>query len=1046
MLQWLVGSALKLRYLVVGVAAALVVAGVVRLSSQPTDVLPEFSAPYAEIQTEALGLSAEEVEQMITVPLEADLLNGVAWLQSIESASVTGMSSVVLTFEPGTDIIRARQMVQERLTQAHGLPNVSQPPVLLQPLSSANRLSMIGMSSSEVSLIDMGVLARWVIRPRLMGVPGVANVAVWGLRDRQLQVLVDPDRLSSRNVGLWDVVKATGEALWVSPLTFLNSSTPGTGGFIDTPNQRLGVRHVLPVSTPDDLGRIAVSGSPWVLNDVSNVVEDHQPLIGDAIVNGAPGVVLVVEKFPWADTVTVSRAVSDTMEAMKPGLSGIAVDMTLFGPASYVEAARENLALRLAIGFAAALVLLAVLLRSVLRVIVAAAALAASLGSALWVLSLLGASMNAMVLVGLVAAAATIVAEAVIGATSGRAPGAPPGRASQDAPVRPMSEEARASVAYGLAITLLLLVPVLVVGGLTGALLRPMALAYGLAVLASALVALTLTPALCSLFSLGSRRAPRAEADRASWVERVYESVAEGLIRRPGPVLVGALALAAAGVAGTAWLKPALLPTLHERDVVVSLAAVPGTSHPEMLRVARRVGAEIGALPGVETVTAQVGRAITGDEIVDVNAAKLWVRLDAHARHAATLRTIRAVVEGYPGLDHGVATYLGERVQRAAQGPGGDLIVRVYGDDLALLDSTAARVADGLRAVKGIRDVGVSTVPAEPAIGVRVDLASAQRYGLKPGDVRRAATSIVNGIQVGSVFEAQKVFDVVIRGAPGVRDSPSDLPGLLIDTPAGGHVRLGDVAEVTVRGSPAIIRRDAVSRYLDVTADVRGRRIGAVTDDVGSMLATVAFPLEFHAELLTPALERRQLGLRLTILGFGIAVAVLLILQAAFGSWRLAGAGLGLLVLGASGGVIALLVAGGGASLAALAGVVAMFALGVRNLVLLVRRAQEEERAGASDRVAAAMRASTAFAVPILATAAIVVIMVLPVLVSGARPGTELIGQTATAILGALITMTALALFGVPVLYGRLGHAPLDELEPPLAAGESDGRSQDAAS
>src|SRR5918999_325244 len=281
LIEW----SLRSRLLVIAAAAAIVLVGVMQLSSAPVDALPEFSPPYVEVQTEALGLSAEEVDQLITVPLEADLLNGVAWLDSIESESVAGLSSIVLTFEPGTDPIRARQMVAERLTQAHALPNVSKPPTMLQPLSSSNRLLMVSLSSDDLSLIDMSVLARWTIRPRLMGVTGVANVAIWGQRERQLQVLVDPERLRDLGVSLDEVIQTAGNALWVSPLTFLEASTPGTGGFVDTPNQRLSVQHVFPIASADELARVAIQpespdGAPPRLGDVAEVVEDHQPLIG----------------------------------------------------------------------------------------------------------------------------------------------------------------------------------------------------------------------------------------------------------------------------------------------------------------------------------------------------------------------------------------------------------------------------------------------------------------------------------------------------------------------------------------------------------------------------------------------------------------------------------------------------------------------------------------------------------------------------------------------------------------------------------------------
>ncbi len=261
MMRWIVESSMRLRYLVITVAVILLAFGLAQLRDMPVDVFPEFDPPMVEVQTEALGLSATEVESLITVPMEGNLLNGVAWLDHIYSTSVTGLSSILLIFEPGTDPIRARQMVQERLTQSHALPNVSKPPAMIQPLSTTSRVMMVGLSSDTLTPIEMGVLARWTVQPRLMGVPGVANVAIWGQRDRQLQVQVDPAHLKEQGVTLDQVIATAGEALWVSPLSYLESSAPGTAGWIDTPNQRLGIHHLLPISSPDDLAKVPVEGN-----------------------------------------------------------------------------------------------------------------------------------------------------------------------------------------------------------------------------------------------------------------------------------------------------------------------------------------------------------------------------------------------------------------------------------------------------------------------------------------------------------------------------------------------------------------------------------------------------------------------------------------------------------------------------------------------------------------------------------------------------------------------------------------------------------------
>jgi Cu/Ag efflux pump CusA len=319
MMRRIINTSLRFRVLVAVAAVGIMFFGVTQLRHAPKDIYPEFEQPIVEVQTEALGLSAVEIEQLLTVPLEADLLNGVAWVDDIRSESVPGLSSITMVFEPGTDLFRARQAVQERLAQAHAIPQVSKPPQMLQPVSSTSRTMMIGLSSKKLSLIEVSQLVRWTIKPRLMGVEGVANVSTFGQRERQLQVQVEPERLAANKVDLLQVVETVGNALWVSPLSFLEASTPGTGGFIESQNQRLGVRHISPIESAEDLAQVAIEEkSALRLGDVANVVEDHQPLIGDALVNNGPGLLLVVEKLRDANTVDVTKGVEAALTALKP--------------------------------------------------------------------------------------------------------------------------------------------------------------------------------------------------------------------------------------------------------------------------------------------------------------------------------------------------------------------------------------------------------------------------------------------------------------------------------------------------------------------------------------------------------------------------------------------------------------------------------------------------------------------------------------------------------------------------------------------------------
>jgi Cu/Ag efflux pump CusA len=417
----IIHASLRFRGLVLAFALGVLVVGVVQLRDAPVDVLPEFTPPYAEIQTEALGLSATEVENLITVPLEADLLNGVEDVDVIRSQSLPGLSSIVLVFEGGTDVYRARQLVQERLAHAHSLPRVSKPPTLLQPLSSSSRVLMIGVSSDRVSPIEKSVIARWTMRPRLMGVPGVANVAIWGVRDQQIQVQVDPERLRDRDVTLDEVIETTGNAQIVSPLSFLEASTPGSGGFIETPQQRLQVRNVLErLADPDELGKVPVEDTRGRLrlSDVSDIKVDHQPLVGDAVVDDGEGLLLVVEKFPGADTAAVTRGVEDALETLRPGLSGVRTDTSIFRPATFIDEAIDNLALALAIGALLVALALAALLFRWRTVLVALVTIPVALVSAALILDLLGETFNAISFAGLAVALALVIDDAVVGAAN----------------------------------------------------------------------------------------------------------------------------------------------------------------------------------------------------------------------------------------------------------------------------------------------------------------------------------------------------------------------------------------------------------------------------------------------------------------------------------------------------------------------------------------------------------------------------------------------------------------------------------------------------
>src|SRR5919198_1653839 len=416
MMRWIVGTSLRFQRLVVAVAVGLMAFGFVQLRSTSVETLPEFGPVRVEVQVEALGLSAEEVENLLTNPIENEFFNGIPWLEKIESRTIPGLASMEMTFEPGTDPIRARQVVQERLTMAPALPQASsKPPLVVQPLSSTGRLMMIGLSSDQASLIDMSLLSRWTVVPRLLSVPGVANVEIWGFRDRQLQVQVDPAKLVAHSVTLDQVLRTSANALWVSPLTFVEASTPGTGGFVDSNNQRIEVQHNQPIKTAADLAKVTIQGAEnrgLRLGDVADIVEDHQLLIGDAIVKDSPSLMLVVERFPGASVSTVTRDVEAALGELRPAIPGVEVDTTVYRPASFIDAMVANLTTTLLVGVILLVLLLGAFLFDWRTTLVSLGTIATSVAVTTLALSWFGVGLNMMSLAGLVIALAIVVDDA----------------------------------------------------------------------------------------------------------------------------------------------------------------------------------------------------------------------------------------------------------------------------------------------------------------------------------------------------------------------------------------------------------------------------------------------------------------------------------------------------------------------------------------------------------------------------------------------------------------------------------------------------------
>jgi CzcA family heavy metal efflux pump len=1029
MMRWIVGSSLRFRYIVVVVAAGMMVLGVVQLRGIPVDVFPEFAPPRVQIQTACLGLSAADVEQLVTVPLE-DGLNGIPGLDVMRSASVPQLSSIELIFKLGTDLLRARQLVQERIAIAlPTLPTWASPPVMLQPLSATSRVMKIGLSSRSRSLTEMSMISYWTIRARLLRVPGVANVPIWGERLQMLQVQAEPAKMRAHDVSLEQVMETTADALDVGLLKFSSGAVVGTGGFIDTPNQRLQVRHILPIATPRDLSQVVVEtrdGRPLRLGDVARVVEDHQALAGDAVINDGPGLMLVVEKLPWANTLDVTRGVERALRELQPGLSGIDVDPTIFRPASFIETALRNLSNALLLGCLFVLVVLAFFLFEWRSALISLVAIPLSLVAAGLVLLVRGATINTMILAGLVIAVGVVVDDAIIDIENivrrlrqHRREGSD--RSTADI-VLEASLEVRGPIIYATLIIVVAAVPVYFLEGLTGSFFRPLALSYALAVLASLVVALTVTPALALLLL---RRAPlrRRGSPPVAWLQRAYSAGLARVVRRPRWAYATVALLIAAGLAVVPSLGESLFPQFKERDFLMHWITLPGTSQPEEQRIVTQGSRDLRAIPGIRNFGSHIGQALLGEEIAGVNFGENWISVDPKADYDRTVASLQDAVAGYPGVYTDVQTYLNERIKEVLTGTSEAIVVRIYGPDLEVLRDRAAEVEKLLHGIRGVVEAHADFVVDVPQIDVQVDLGKARRFGIKPGDVRRAASTLVAGEEVADVFRGGKAYDVQVWSTPAARRSVTDVANLLIDTPDGGHVRLGDVATVAVRPTPNVVERDNGSRRIDVGANVRGRDLGSVAREVDRAVKAIQFPRGYDAKVLGEFQERQAAQRRLLVFAIGAAIAILLLLQAAFGSFRLAALSLLTLPMALVGGVLAAYLGGGVISLGSLVGFFTVMGIAARNGILMINHFQHLERyEGESFGPALVLRGARERLSPILMTALATGLAVVPLVVTGDVPGHEIEHPLAVVILGGLFTSTLLNLLVVPSLYLRFGR------------------------
>ena len=1030
-MRTIVAAALRFRFLVVALAAGLILVGVGQIREMPVDVFPEFSPPKVEIQTLGIGLSPPEVENLITVPLE-EVLAGTPGLDVMRSRSVNDLSAIQLIFDRGTDLLQARQLVQERMDLvAPNLPTWAAPPVMLQPLSATSRAMKIGITSDSLNQMQQSMIAYWTIRQRILRVPGVANVPIWGERIQMLSVRADPVRMAANNVSLQTVMETTGDALDSGLLQYSAGSYIGKGGFVEDQGERLNIRHKLPIASADDLGRVAIprgDGQPPLhLSDVATVVEEHPPMIGDAVINGGPGLMLIVEKLPWANTLDVTRGVEEAIAAMEPGLPGLDIDTTIFRPATFIETSVRNLSNALLLGCLLMIIMLFLFLYEWRVALISIVAIPLSLIAGAMVLAWRGTTINTMILAGFAIALGDVVDDAIIDIENvvrrlrqHRREGS--GRSTAGV-ILSASLEVRGAIVYATLIEVVAVVPILFLEGLSGAFFRPLVFSYAIALLVSMAVALTVTPALALIF-LHKAPLERRESPLALWLQRGYGWLLTRLMTRPRAAFAPVAAMALIALLVVPGLGQSLLPDFKERDFLMHFLTKPGTSLGEEVRITTASAKELQEIPGVRNFGAHIGQAYQSDEPVGPEFGENWISIDPKADYEETLAAVQSTVDGYPGLIRDVQTYLKERIREVLAGSSHPIVIRIFGPDLDVLRTKAKEVNDALVGIPGIEGLKVEPQTEVPQVQVVVNLAAAEQHGLKPGDVRRAAAVLVAGEEVGDIFRDGKAYDVPVWSAPETRDSLNDLRDLPIDKPGGGTVRLADVASVEVKTSPNVVKHEGVTRKIDVEADVAGRDLGSVVDDVRERLDTIAFPTEYHAQMLGEYQERQAANRRLMSLGIVAAIGVFFLLQASFGSFRLALLSFLTLPMALVGGALAARLGGGVVSLGSMVGFLTVIGIVARNGIMLISHYQHlEDVEGVPFGPGLVLRGAKERVVPIMMTVLTTGLVLVPLIVAGSIPGQEIEHPMAVVILGGLLASTFINLFVVPSLYLRFGKS-----------------------
>lgn len=1019
MLYAVVRKALEFPRLVMLLSLLMVGYGLYLLTRAEFEVFPEFVPAQASVQTEAPGLTAGQVELLVTRPLE-DAINGATGVTAVRSTSIQGLSVIDVTFRDGEDPYRARQVVAERLTAVSGsLPSGAGAPSLSPLTSSTMDLLKLGMVSETLTPMQLRDLAQWTVRPLLLSTAGVARVNIFGGDLRRIEVRVRQVDLFARNISLSEVIASIEAATAIRG-----------GGYIDTDAQRILIEpHGVAISASDLANALVAPSSTGLvtLGDIADVLDAPSPKFGDALVMGRPGVLLTLSSQYGANTLTVTHAVEAAIADLRPSLEaqGITLYPALHRPANFIESALAGIRGDLLLGAALITLVLIAFTRNLRVAFVAFVSIPLSLLMAMVVFNALNQTINTMILGGLAVALGVVIDDAVIGTENILRRLREHTHVALKDIIIAAAVEVRAPVVYATFVLALTMAPVLFLSGLQGAFFSPLAAAFLLATFASLLVAITVTPALAFLLLTHSH--PPDEPRFLLRLKQWHAKLLRPLCRRPLTALLATAVIGIAAVLSFFSLGAELLPAFREHHYVLVVSGPGGASIDWMRDIGTRITQDLLATPGIATVEQQIGRTAAAEDTFPPNMSEIHVELEAVSgrEEDRILGDMRQVLVSYPGLQTEALTFLGDRIGESLSGETAALVVSAYGADLDALDRVAANVAAVVRSVPGAVDVQVQTPPGAPSLAIALDSRALALRDLTATDAYDAIEASYQGRPVAQVTDGQRITDIALILPSQYNADPESAGGITVQSASGAFAPLASIASTSLSTSRAAISHDGGRRRQVVTANTEVSDVAGFTAQVQKAVATrVSLPpgvyLEYSGVAEGQAAARRELLVNSAF----AALCIVALLVLAFGGTRPAILILSSAPTAMAGGVVAVALSGGVVSLGGLVGFVTLFGITARNAILLVAHTDHlVKQEGAAWELATVLRATSERLTPILMTALVTALGMLPIALGSGEAGREVQGPMAQVILGGLATSTVLSLLLLPPLLLAFRHS-----------------------